>query len=72
MAQARDLTSSSLPADDSPESVFQLMLDQDWSDGLPVIPPTPDRVHSMVEGSRRDPSHLVGYINPEGGAATVE
>ena len=72
MTQSYDLESSRLEADDSAEAVFQLMLDGGWSDGLPVIPPTADRVSRMVEAAGREPSELIGYINPDGGAATVE
>jgi hypothetical protein len=41
---------------------------QDWfrqrglTDGLPVMPPTPDRVNAMVEGGRRSESELLGHI----------
>ena len=66
------MNSASLDVDDSPESVLQLMLEQGWSDGLPMVPPTADRVRRMVEFVRRDPGELIGYINPDGGAATVE
>ncbi|PKB59691.1 MAG: hypothetical protein BZY83_00660 [SAR202 cluster bacterium Casp-Chloro-G2] len=59
-------------SEDSPEAVFQFMIDQGWSDGLPVIPPTADRVRAMLEYAGRDASELVGYINPDAGAATVE
>ena len=48
------------------------MLDGGWSDGLPVIPPTADRVSRMVEAAGREPTELIGYINPDGGGATVE
>ena len=58
--------------DDSPEAVFQFMLDQGWSDGLPVIPPTPGRVHAMLEYVQRDASEVIGHINPDAGSATVE
>ena len=72
MSQAKDLTSSPIFSDDSPEAVFQTMLDGGWSDGLPVIPPTYDRVERMVEATGLASTHLVGYINPDGGVATVE
>ena len=39
------------------------MLDQGWSDGLPVIPPTAKRVRAMLDYAHRDASELVGYIN---------
>jgi hypothetical protein len=43
-----------------------------WSDGLPIIPPTPDRVQHMLEGTRRGPQSLIGRIPPRWGDATVE
>ena len=73
MARPGELISSSIDiADNSPESVFQFMIDQGWSDGLPVIPPTADRVQAMLDYAQQDGSELVGYINPDAGSATVE
>ncbi|MGF1617310.1 MAG: hypothetical protein ACFCU2_05815 [Acidimicrobiia bacterium] len=46
--------------------------DQDLSDGLPIVPPTPERVAAMVAGSGRDAGSEVGVIDPEKGVATVE
>ncbi len=72
MSRYSDFLASRLDLEDSPEAVLQLMLDQGWSDGLPVIPPTQERVRRMVEYVGREPGELIGYINPDGGAATVE
>ena len=72
MATRPELDSTYINIDDSPESVFQFMLEQGWSDGLPVIPPTEDRVRDMLDYAQRDASELVGYINPDAGSATVE
>ena len=73
MARPGELISSSIDiADNSPESVFQFMIDQGWSDGLPAIPPTADRVQAMLDYAQQDASELVGYINPDAGSATVE
>ena len=72
MSDEASLISTRLQEEGSPEAILQLMLDQGWSDGLPVVPPTPDRVLRMVEYVGRDPGDLIGYINPDGGAATVE
>ena len=33
-----------LECDDDPEAVYELLCAKGWSDGLPVIPPTPERV----------------------------
>ena len=66
------MDSTEINIDDSPEAAFQFMLEQGWSDGLPVIPPTEDRVRAMLDHAQRDSSELVGYINPDAGSATVE
>ena len=42
------------------------------TDGLPVVPPTPERVVAMLEHTSRDPQELVGVVPPYGGEATVE
>ena len=69
------LSSSELHLDppvDEYEAVYDLMLSEGWSDGLPVIPPTAERVARMVDYCGLDPSEIVGYVNHDGGAATVE
>lgn len=43
-----------------------------WTDGLPVIPPTVERVERMLRYSRRTPDEMVAVIPPGFGAATVE
>lgn len=47
-------------------------LDHRWGDGLPLIPPTEERVADMVAASGRAAQDLVAVIDPSGGAATVE
>ena len=42
------------------------------TDGLPVVPPTPERVRQAVAASGRDPGELVALIPPNYGRATVE
>ncbi|MFN7426988.1 MAG: hypothetical protein ACK5T2_11125 [bacterium] len=59
-----------LPADI--EAFHQACSDRRWSDGLPVIPPTPARVARMLSGSSRAPTAVVATLAPGFGAATVE
>ena len=66
------MNSTEFNIEDSPEAAFQFMIDHGWSDGLPVIPPTAERVRAMLDYAQRDASELVGYINPDAGSATVE
>jgi hypothetical protein len=48
------------------------MFDQGFSDGLPVIPPTPERVLRMLEGTRRDAQEIVGVMAPNLGEVSIE
>jgi len=56
--------------DDDPEAVFELLCSKGWSDGLPVIPPTPERVERMLSYCERDFAEHVVRIPPRFGAAT--
>jgi hypothetical protein len=56
------------PQDDE----FEFMFDQGFTDGLPVVPPTPERVIRMLGGTRRDPQSIVAVVPPNMGEATVE
>jgi hypothetical protein len=46
------------------------MFDREWSDGLPVIPPTRARVDAMLGG--HDPTGSLGEVPPAMGEATLE
>jgi hypothetical protein len=54
------------------EDAFEALHDRGLTDGLPVVPPTPERVVAMLEHTSRDPQDLVGEVPPYGGRATVE
>lgn len=54
------------------DDVHEFMFDQGFSDGLPLIPPTAERVIRMLAGTRRDPQEPVATIAPNMGTATVE
>lgn len=51
---------------------FEFMFEQGLTDGLPVIPPTPERVAAMLAGTRRDPLEVVAIVPPNLAPATVE
>ncbi|MBI3329783.1 MAG: hypothetical protein HYZ81_24135, partial [Nitrospinae bacterium] len=46
--------------------------EQGWTDGLPIIPPTPEGVHEMIVASGREAGELIAEIPPNWGKATVE
>ncbi|MBI2909159.1 MAG: hypothetical protein HYX92_16055 [Chloroflexi bacterium] len=43
-----------------------------WTDGLPIIPPTEERVLKMLKGTKRDAQELIGAVPPKWGPATTE
>ena len=55
---AGTLTSKRHAVADTVDSI-EFCYDKGWTDGLPVIPPTPDRVLAMLEAVRLDPQHQV-------------
>ena len=54
------------------DSVNRFLEERDWSDGMPVIPPTPAAVEAMLKGTKRDPQEVVMVMEPGFGLATVE
>jgi hypothetical protein len=55
-------------ADDPVEMCFM----RGWTDGLPVTPPTDERVLAMLKGTTRRPDEVVGKIPPFLADCTVE
>jgi hypothetical protein len=54
------------------EDPFEALHQRGMTDGLPVVPPTPERVVAMLEYTSRDPREIVAEVPPYGGRATVE
>ncbi len=57
---------------DDLEELNKFFLELRWSDGLPVISPTSERVANMLRHTQRAPDEVVAKIAPAFGAATVE
>lgn len=57
---------------DSLEEATEFLYRQGWTDGLPVVPPTPERVSRMAAAVDLEPRYVIGSIPPRGGEATVE
>jgi hypothetical protein len=51
---------------------LEVWFDKGVTDGLPVIPPSRERVERMLGGTTRDRQELVGEVAPNYGRATVE
>jgi hypothetical protein len=51
---------------------IELCYAKGWTDGLPVIPPTPDRVAEMLAAARLRPDHEVTYVEHRAVSVTAE
>ena len=54
------------------EDEMEAMFERGWSDGLPMVPPTQQRVLRMLTGTARDPKEVVGLCPPNLAPLTVE
>lgn len=54
------------------EDPIEACHERGWSDGLPVVPPTPERVYRMLQGTTRKPDEVLGLMPPDLVPCTVE
>lgn len=54
------------------EDIMEACYARGWTDGLPVVPPTPLRVMRMLSGSERDAAEIVGNAPPDNVPCTIE
>lgn len=54
------------------EDIMEACYDRGWSDGLPVVPPTPLRVMRMLNGSDRDAAEIIGKVPPDNVSCSIE
>jgi hypothetical protein len=65
------LTSKQIALAD-PGDAVEYFYRQGWTDGLPVVPPTPDRVREFLEYSGNFPGDILGVIPARNRAITAE
>ncbi|MBL8386523.1 MAG: hypothetical protein JNM90_25790 [Burkholderiales bacterium] len=54
------------------QEAVDLFFENDWTDGLPIVPPTDDLVRAMLAGvPDRDPEEVIGTVPPRWAQATV-
>jgi hypothetical protein len=54
------------------EDEHEALFERGWTDGLPVVPPTPARVLRMLEGTTRSADEVVAVVGPDFADCTVE
>ena len=57
-------------APDSLDALDRLFYRRGWTDGLPIIPPTPERYRALL--GDLDPDELLGLVEPRLGRATTD
>jgi len=62
--------SATLEVEDSPEAVLAAFVEREWCDGLPIVPPTVERVRRMV--GDHDAMRSLGAMPPVWRQATIE
>jgi hypothetical protein len=53
-------------------SAYEYAYDQGWTDGLPIIPATPEAISRFIAASGRTAEEVIGIIPPRKGRATVQ
>src|SRR3954471_18399284 len=66
------LLSEALSVPDDPAAFFAFAEARGWGDGLPLLPPTADRVQAMLDTVDESPGEVIGVVEPRRGDATTE
>ena len=66
------MSASRLEVSASPAALQDYFETQGWTDGLPIVPPTPDLVEAMIDASGLAADESLGIVAPSQVAATVE
>jgi hypothetical protein len=53
------------------EEVNEYFLDQEWSEGLPIVPPTVEKVEQFLKFTERSPDEVIGKLLPDTREATI-
>jgi len=53
------------------DSMNNAFLEFGWSDGMPIVPPTEERVNALLATTKRSPDEVIGVLEPGMGLCTV-
>jgi hypothetical protein len=67
-----ELTSEVITVGADPEALYELSMEEGWGDGVPLIPPTDDRVKARLATTPYSPDEVIGVLPPLHRVATVE
>lgn len=60
-----------ISAPDDLDEINELYYRRGWTDGLPIVPPTEERVCRMLDGAAKEPDEALGFFPPGGNETTV-
>jgi hypothetical protein len=53
------------------DEIQEYFLEKEWSEGLPIVPPTVERVEKFLKFTDRAPEEIIGRLLPENREATI-
>src|SRR5436309_3305944 len=65
------LTSKHHVVEGSLDDAIEFCFQQGWTDGLPVVPPTPPKVARMLEAARLDPKQQIAFVEHRAVSSTA-
>ena len=71
MTQTKQLCSTAITLPDSLEAVNDYFYSRGYTDGLPIVSPTKERVEAMIEAAGRNGNEIIAKLPPTLGQATV-
>ena len=72
MTAAQGPAARTLEFDDDYPAINEQFVERGWTDGLPIVPPTEDRVAEFLRRTIRDRREVVAVLPPRQGEATIE
>ena len=70
LAELLKAKDASIDADDDFDAINRLYMERGWGDGLPIIPPTTERVEAMLAYCDRPWNEPIAKMAPRYGEAT--
>ena len=68
---ATEPTALDIVASGTIDEINEFFLAREWSDGLPIVPPTRERVEAFITPAGHDPWRVIGTAKPSGRDITV-
>jgi hypothetical protein len=70
--ESNSLQAERLEVSDDLWAVNAFFEEKGWTDGLPIIPPTEERVEQMLAAAKSKPQEIIGVVPPRWAPATIE